>query len=88
LKSNNEDENYTAVLREAGESIIRAVGTSTKNSFSDEQILERAISAVDNIFTNRFINQKKKDAGLTVEQSVKEQLSKISSVPSFIPRLQ
>jgi hypothetical protein len=79
---------FLATARESNTPRARATYIKTLGVFSDEYILHRATSAVNHIFSRKFIDQQQKDSELTVENFVKQQLSRVSSVPSFIPSLQ
>ncbi len=88
LKNDDERDDFTATTRESNTPRARAKYIKTSGVFSDEYILQRATSAVNHIFSRKFIDQKQKDSELTVENFVQQQLSRVSFVLSFIPSLE
>jgi hypothetical protein len=51
--------------------------------------LERGTSILNDIFAKHFLEKQKKDKkSLTVDEYVNDQMSKSSSLPSFVSRLQ
>jgi hypothetical protein len=86
-----DDSEYTATIKSNTENNPQpqAPRTNTKEFLTDEALLQRVTTAIHIIISRRFQDKKKRNANLTINQFIDEQLSSSgSSLPLFIPALQ
>ncbi len=91
LTNRFDDSEYTATIKSNTKNNPQpqAPRTSTKELLTDEALLQRVATAIQDIIPRRFQDKKKRNANLTIDQFIDEQLSSSgSSLPSFTPALQ